>query len=64
MTLCKCRGDRIKTNFEPMQKLKDVYFVMYGARAVAMARENGFDVEEICSNLIGNKVCTTRKEFY
>ena len=47
-----------------MQKLKDVYFVMYGARAVAMARENGFDVEEICSNLIGNKVCTTRKEFY
>lgn len=34
-------------SFEPMHKLKDVYLVMYGARATALARENGFDVEEM-----------------
>lgn len=34
-------------SFEPKNKLKDVYLVMYGARATALARENGFDVEEI-----------------
>ena len=34
-------------SFEPKNKLKDVYLVMYGARATALVRENGFDVEEM-----------------
>ena len=44
------------SSFEPKHKLKDVYLVMYGARAVALARENGFDVEEMIDSryVLGN----------